>query len=57
MKRTFRKDDAEVISPAAVRFRVPFEIGVTGHAYGGEFAPLGEVRKTNPQFPPPGAGD
>lgn len=38
--------------------RLPDEVVLyPGHAYGGEFAPLGEVRKTNPQFPPPGAGD
>ncbi|HMR07557.1 MAG TPA: MBL fold metallo-hydrolase [Polyangiaceae bacterium] len=24
-----------------------------GHAYGGQSAPLGEVRRTNPSFPPP----
>ncbi|MCC6662466.1 MAG: MBL fold metallo-hydrolase [Polyangiaceae bacterium] len=34
--------------------RLPDEVVLyPGHAYGGEHAPLGTVRKTNPYFPPP----
>jgi hydroxyacylglutathione hydrolase len=36
--------------------RLPDEVVLyPGHAYGGEHAPLGTVRKTNPYFPPPAA--